>query len=214
MLSLRFKPICQVLKDVEHEIQEILPEFQELMLAMKWVMLLKPPRSTVSLTHVQRHSPDSADAPIIISPDTVSLHKQLVTLFTQYDTLTKRIRGQPCEQGSNQERLQNAIARASSAFVAKEAGILQVSGSSIQVPGTASDHIFSVYFSQALPQLQKQRHRRAKSSLAASVVSGDSTPLASEAGSLLAPFTASKLSVEDDLAVMLQPLLEQEAQIE
>ncbi len=68
---------------------------------------------------------------------------------------------------------------------------------------------------QALPRLQKQRHKRAKSSLAASVISADSTPQASDAGSLMAPaFAASKLSLEEETATKLQPLLEQEAQIE
>ncbi len=84
-------------------------------------------RAALELIFVLPPSPEASDSPIIISPDTVAMHKQLVTLFTQYDTLTKRIRAQPCDQGSNQERLQNAIARSSSAFVAKEAGILQVS---------------------------------------------------------------------------------------
>lgn len=64
--------------------------------------------------------------PIEISPDTLSLHKQLVELFQDYEQLTKRIRDQPCEEGSGQWKLQQAIARASGLFISKEAGIIQV----------------------------------------------------------------------------------------
>jgi hypothetical protein len=54
------------------------------------------------------------------------LHKQLVELFQDYEMLTKRIRDQPCEEGSAQWKLQQAIARASGLFISKEAGIIQV----------------------------------------------------------------------------------------
>jgi hypothetical protein len=64
--------------------------------------------------------------PIDISPETISLHKQLVELFQDYELLTKRIRDQPCEEGSAQWRLQQAITRASGLFISKEAGIIQV----------------------------------------------------------------------------------------
>jgi rabenosyn-5 len=65
-----------------------------------------------------------------ISPDTLALHKQLVELFQDYEQLTKRIRDQPCEEGSGQWKLQQAIARASGLFISKEAGIIQVSRAS------------------------------------------------------------------------------------
>ena len=65
--------------------------------------------------------------PVEVSPETISLHKQLVELFQDYEMLTKRIRDQPCEEGSAQWRLQQAITRASGLFISKEAGIIQVS---------------------------------------------------------------------------------------
>ena len=64
--------------------------------------------------------------PIEVSPEMTSLHKQLVELFQDYELLTKRIRDQPCEEGSAQWRLQQAITRASGLFISKEAGIIQV----------------------------------------------------------------------------------------
>jgi hypothetical protein len=62
-----------------------------------------------------------------ISRETISLHKQLVALFQDYEMLTKRIRDQPCEVGETQWRLQQGIARAAGLFIAKEAGIIQAS---------------------------------------------------------------------------------------
>jgi hypothetical protein len=65
-----------------------------------------------------------------------------------------------------------------------------------------------------LPKLQKQRHKRANSSIA----SGSSTPLgASDAASLTSVAVQNQTNGrigEDELALSIQPLLEQEAQLE
>ena len=56
----------------------------------------------------------------------MNLHKHLIALFAEYDGLTKRVRAYPCDPGSARERVQVAIARQASLFMAKEAGVLQV----------------------------------------------------------------------------------------
>ena len=56
----------------------------------------------------------------------MNLHKHLIALFAEYDGLTKRVRAYPCGPGSARERVQVAIARQASLFMAKEAGVLQV----------------------------------------------------------------------------------------
>jgi hypothetical protein len=57
----------------------------------------------------------------------MNLHKHLIALFAEYDALTKRVRAYPCSPGSARERVQVAIARQASLFMAREAGVLQVS---------------------------------------------------------------------------------------
>ncbi|KAI5453661.1 carboxypeptidase Y-deficient [Naganishia albida] len=166
-----FSRLYEALKAVETEIADALPEFQEMIMQLQ-----------------SEHFP-----PIEISPDTLSLHKQLVELFQDYEQLTKRIRDQPCEEGSGQWKLQQAIARASGLFISKEAGIIQM-----------------------LPRIQRQRHKRATSSIA----SASSTPALSDTGSgrpmspLAIAGNTNTGGGSDDIAMMLQPLLEQEAQIE
>ncbi|GHJ83944.1 hypothetical protein NliqN6_0346 [Naganishia liquefaciens] len=163
-----FSRLYEALKAVETEIADNLPEFQEMIVQLQ-----------------SDHFP-----PIEVSPEMTSLHKQLVELFQDYELLTKRIRDQPCEEGSAQWRLQQAITRASGLFISKEAGIIQM-----------------------LPRIQRQRHKRATSSIA----SASSTPAPSEIGSgrpFSPPPAGRQGKADDTVAMMLQPLLEQEAQIE
>jgi hypothetical protein len=67
-----------------------------------------------------------------------------------------------------------------------------------------------------LPRIQRQRHKRATSSIA----SASSTPALSDIGSgrPMSPHAAGRntraAGADDGIAMMLQPLLEQEAQIE
>lgn len=126
--------------------------------------------------------------------------------------LTKRIRDQPCEEGSAQWRLQQAITRASGLFISKEAGIIQVSGAcDCSLMTTILTCALTPH--QMLPRIQRQRHKRTTSSIA----SASSTPAPSEIGSgrPFSPLSMGKGAKADDtVAMMLQPLLEQEAQIE
>lgn len=120
-----------------------------------------------------------------IPPETILLHKHLLALFSEYDIFTKQIRNYPCDSPSAQERVQLAIARQAGLFMAKEAGVLQL-----------------------LPQVQKARHKRVRGSLGG----GDKTP--SEVGSGIVPPDELGKPSDDERAMMLQPLLEQEAQLE
>lgn len=125
-----------------------------------------------------------------IPADVIALHKHLVTLFQQYDTATRRIKSYPCEPDSGQAKLQSAIARACTTFVTKEAPILQI-----------------------LPRLQRQKHKRAGTT--SSIASGASIPQTiSEDDGAEVPAYAERIGLEEQVAMQLQPLLEQEAQIE
>lgn len=147
-------------------------------------------------------TPPTLVLPPPIPSDLVALHKHILILFTQYDALAKKIRSYPLARVgggggggdldveiSSQKRVQEAIARSAASFVSKEAGILQ-----------------------ALPKLQKQWHRHA----ASSINSGDTTPFSEASNELLGVRVTSKLAseVDDELALKIQPLLEQEAMLE
>ena len=133
-----------------------------------------------------------------IPPELMTLHKHLLALFAEYDAFTKRIRSYPCSPSSAQERVQQAIARQAGLFMAKEAGTLQVSGRARETEFQWSCTKTTVCVSQLLPKLQAQRHKRATSSAAVSIDSsiGPAPPIV------------------DETAMLLQPLLEQEAQLE
>ncbi|KAJ9103905.1 hypothetical protein QFC21_002368 [Naganishia friedmannii] len=173
-----FTKLYEALKAVETEIEDYLPEFREMIIQLQ-----------------SDHFPQRE-----ISRETVSLHKQLVALFQDYEKLTKRIRDQPCEVGETQWRLQQGIARAAGLFIAKEAGIIQASSEETTI----------------LPRIQRQRYKRTASSIA----SVSSTPALSDAGSgrpmspLANKRTPGGSETDENVALMLQPLLEQEAQIE
>jgi rabenosyn-5 len=133
-----------------------------------------------------------------IPPELMTLHKHLLALFAEYDAFTKRIRSYPCSPSSAQERVQQAIARQAGLFMAKEAGTLQVSGRAHETNFFWSRTKTAVCISQLLPKLQAQRHKRATSSAAVSIDSS------------IAPAPP----IVDETATLLQPLLEQEAQLE
>jgi hypothetical protein len=60
-------------------------------------------------------------------PETLALHKTLLTLFAQYDALTKRITGLPADEGSSQASVQAAVGRMAAGFLGREMGKVQVS---------------------------------------------------------------------------------------
>lgn len=169
--------------------------------------------SVLALTHLDfsrtDHFPQRE-----ISRETFSLHKQLVALFQDYEMLTKRIRDQPCEFGETQWRLQQGIARAAGLFIAKEAGIIQVRLQKDDIVFQDTD--LYPFRPKMLPRIQRQRYKRPASSIA----SVSSTPALSDAGSgrpispLANKGTSGGSETDENVAMMLQPLLEQEAQIE
>ncbi|KIP08146.1 hypothetical protein PHLGIDRAFT_69866 [Phlebiopsis gigantea 11061_1 CR5-6] len=86
---------------VEKEIEETLPQFQELML---------------SLNNDERPSPEASLA-----------RKRLLEAFAQYDALAKRIRKLPCQggPGGSQDRVQQAIVTRANIFLQKNMFPLQ-----------------------------------------------------------------------------------------
>lgn len=115
-------------------------------------------------------------------PEMLSTHKSLLTLFAQYEHLSRRLSSLPAPEGSSQSQLQSAVARVSAGFLAKEMVKLQ-----------------------ALPKVQKlvaERKRRSMMVL--------ETTLAEQMGKQL----GQEEEEEEDTAMMLQPLLEQESQLE
>jgi len=61
------------------------------------------------------------------SAEILALHKQLLTLFAQYEHLSKRLSSLPVEEGSSQSTVQSAVARTAATFLAKEMIKVQVS---------------------------------------------------------------------------------------
>jgi rabenosyn-5 len=108
----RFSRLYGALKSLEAEIVDALPEYQDLIQSLG--------RADADDDMV---GPGSGGIP----PELMTLHKHLVALFAEFDAFTKRIRSYPCPPSSAQERVQQAIARQAGLFMAKEAGILQVS---------------------------------------------------------------------------------------
>ena len=62
----------------------------------------------------------------VTNPDVTDLRKQLSTLFTDYDTLAKRIRGLPCSSDSSQHRVQEAVWMRAVNFMQLHMSVLQV----------------------------------------------------------------------------------------
>lgn len=115
----------------------------------------------------------------------MQLHRNLLALIAQYEHLSKRMSALPVAEGSSQASVQSAVARSAALFL-----------------GTQMAKV------QALPKLQKQlaaAKRRALPSLPDLVAE---TTLAG-----LGAGAAAEKSAED-VALELQPLLEQEAQLE
>ncbi len=70
-----------------------------------------------------RSSAEPRDPPA----ETIATHKHLVTLFAQYEHLSKRISNSPCDEGGSQAQVQSTIARSAAMFLGKEMTKVQVS---------------------------------------------------------------------------------------
>jgi rabenosyn-5 len=104
---------------LEHEIEESLPQFQELILTLRYDFCFE-----LSLSYLTIPSHD--DQP---TKEASATRKRLLQAFAQYDELAKRIRRLPCPNGpgSSHDRVQMAVMARASLFLQKNMFPLQVS---------------------------------------------------------------------------------------
>jgi hypothetical protein len=109
------------LVDIEKEIEDALPQFQELLLSLKYATsILRFPLFS-KLTFARNDEQPTAEAS--------AARKRLLEAFSQYDALAKRIRKLHCPggPGSSQDRVQMAILTRANLFLQKNMFPLQVS---------------------------------------------------------------------------------------
>ncbi|KAG7452978.1 uncharacterized protein BT62DRAFT_880873 [Guyanagaster necrorhizus] len=94
-----FSKLYQVLIELEKELEDCLPQFQELI---------------VSLNQDEHPTKEAAAA-----------RKRLLDIFAQYDAVAKRIRKLPCTPGSSQDRVQMAVTTRANIFLQKHMFPLQ-----------------------------------------------------------------------------------------
>ncbi|GAA5989402.1 hypothetical protein JCM10908_001297 [Rhodotorula pacifica] len=113
--------LYEVLVELEKEIDETLPEFQELA-----VMLSNPAAAA------QSTAPPSAN-------HAKSLRKRLLADLASYDTVSKRIRDLPLPEGGlpngSQDRLQRALAARGQLFLSEKLGLLRSLGNMEELGG-------------------------------------------------------------------------------
>ncbi|KAK7449662.1 carboxypeptidase Y-deficient [Stygiomarasmius scandens] len=85
-----FARLYEALITLEKELEDSLPQFQELVLSLNKNITDIPPQALP--TH-----------------EATVARKRLLELFAQYDALSKRIRSLPCKPGSSQDRVQLAV---------------------------------------------------------------------------------------------------------
>ncbi|KAK0458468.1 FYVE zinc finger-domain-containing protein [Desarmillaria tabescens] len=94
-----FAKLYQVLLELEKELEDCLPQFQELI---------------VSLNQDEHPTKEATAA-----------RKRLLDIFAQYDAVAKRIRKLPCTPGSSQDRVQMAVTTRANIFLQKHMFPLQ-----------------------------------------------------------------------------------------
>lgn len=114
-----FSKLYQVLIELEKELEDCLPQFQELIVSLKWVhsSLQKFDCSWRCFCSHDEHPTKEATA----------ARKRLLDIFAQYDAAAKRIRKLPCTPGSSQDRVQMAVTTRANMFLQKHMFPLQVS---------------------------------------------------------------------------------------
>ncbi|KAL1762268.1 hypothetical protein FB107DRAFT_285672 [Schizophyllum commune] len=122
-----FVKLYEAFLQLEHEIEEYLPQFQELLL---------------TLSHDDQPTKEASIA-----------RKRLLEAFAQYDALAKRIRKLPCPcgPGSSQDRVQAAILNRASAFLQKNMFPLQVSRH------VKCSRMFGAYILKSLPRPKQHK---------------------------------------------------------
>lgn len=161
---------------------------------------------TVKVALMNRSQDEPTDPP----DDLLLMHKTLMNLFLQYEHLTKRISNSKCEEGGNQATVQGAVARTSASFLTKEMLKVQVrclflflqSSRAIFIHLTQKRKEDVRADEQALPRYQKR------------LAEGKRNTMSINETTLAEQLKAQGLEDVDDVAVLLQPLLEQEAQLE
>ncbi|PVF98902.1 FYVE-domain-containing protein [Serendipita vermifera] len=107
-----FARLYEALLIIEKEIEETLPEFQELVIRLSQEDDIATPTT-----------PNASQNPV---KQATTLRKQLLESFTQYDAIAKRIKGlKTSGPGSSQDRVQNAIANRATLFLQKNMFPLQ-----------------------------------------------------------------------------------------
>jgi hypothetical protein len=134
----------QALKSLEGEISEVVPEYQEVMEGMRQVLNVRDRINATWIKNLPCSQSNDVFSPIPL--EVMNLHKHLIALLGEYDGLTRRVKGYPCLSGSARERVQLAIARQASLFMAKEAGVLQVSWWQQSQERSPSEDDVSSYF--------------------------------------------------------------------
>ncbi|QRW27469.1 hypothetical protein RhiXN_02064 [Rhizoctonia solani] len=112
-----FSRIYQALLRLEGQIEDDLPQFQELVLNLK--------NGT--------HSNPSATS------TTAAARKSLLDRFHEYDRLAKRLRALPCQPGSSQEKVQIAVSTRANVFLQKHMFPLQTLPKMKQLAKAATD---------------------------------------------------------------------------
>ncbi|OXB35048.1 hypothetical protein J007_05288 [Cryptococcus neoformans] len=97
-----FARLYQALRTLQAEIEDLAADFEE-----------------------QLSELVSSTDPIEPPDELLTLHRQLIALFTQYEQLSKRISGLPCQENGSQASVQSAIARSAAVFMTKEMVKLQ-----------------------------------------------------------------------------------------
>ena len=108
-----------MLISIEKEIEDSLPQFQELILSLKFVLYYSPSSRLILISF--RCSNDERP-----TAEASAARKRLVEAFAHYDTAAKRIQGLPCARGSSQDRVQTAILTRANLFLQKNMFPLQV----------------------------------------------------------------------------------------
>ena len=108
----------QVLIGIEKEIEDSLPQFQELLLSLKFVPYYSPTRLILTPFCCSNDQRPTAEAS--------AARKRLVEAFAQYDAAAKRIRSLSCTRGSSQDRIQTTILTRANLFLQKNMFPLQV----------------------------------------------------------------------------------------
>ncbi|GAA5888022.1 hypothetical protein JCM6882_000253 [Rhodosporidiobolus microsporus] len=116
--------LYEVLVQLEKEIDETLPEFQELALTL------------------QNPSAAAASSSLPSASRAKTLRKRLLTDLASYDTISKRIRDLPLPEGiplgGSQDRLQRALAARGTLYLSEKLGLLRSLGNVEELSGASS----------------------------------------------------------------------------